>query len=78
MHKTNCAISNELLPFDCLHVKIFFIPSHNVVSSGWKKLILSIYGHDVIIHLKVCYWYIVPQIEHGFSFLKFYIKVTSH
>ena len=24
-----------------------------------------------------CYWYIAPQMEHSFSFLKFYMKVSS-
>ena len=24
-----------------------------------------------------CYWYIAPQMEHSFSFFKFYMKVSS-
>ena len=49
----------ELLPyFDCLHLKDFSIPSLilHVGSNGWNlmKLILSIYGHGVVIHMKVC------------------------
>ena len=37
-----------------------------------------IYPLDLLKWFKVYYWYIAPQMEHSFSFLKFYIKVTSH
>ena len=33
-------------------------------------------GHNFN-RLEVYYWYIAPQMEHSFSFLKFYMKVSS-
>ena len=48
------SVIEEMLPFDCLNFKIFFVLSHNFVSNGWTfmKLILNINDHDMAMHVK--------------------------
>ena len=43
-------------PLIAFILRIFSIPSHNLVSNGWNlmKLVLSICDYGVVIHLKVC------------------------
>ena len=50
------SVIEELLPFDYLNFNDFFsILSHNYVTKGWNfmKLILNIYEHVVVMHVKV-------------------------
>ena len=49
-------VMKELLPFDCLILVNLSVLNHNLVSNGWNfmELILSIYDHCVIMHVKFC------------------------
>ena len=50
-----------------------WIPTPVLPAVGLQESLLDHLTTTSILH----YWYIAPQMEHSFSFLKFYMKVSS-
>ena len=73
---------------ECLEIWYIFPPFKQItLASRMHQLFLAVWQVDATLLARVClavtstcneyYWSIAPQMEHSFSFLKFYMKVSS-